>query len=293
MAYLKANFPVNFYAALLTNATGNADKLAQILAEAKVRGIEILPPSINKSMRHFKVESGKIRFSLSAIKGVPQPFLQKLMAVRTEKQQPFTDIFDVAVSLSAMQFNRKIIEPLVKAGAFDDFGKDRAILLATIDAAAKQAELIRPNEGADLFGGSMFAFGTPKHVQVEPITEKMKLQFEKEVLGFYLSDHPIVKERANWPQVNVTVQSMLTMRENSFIKMIGFVTEVRQLRTKKGELMAFAQLEDEFGTVSLTLFPKIYETVMGRLTEGTFVYAEGFLEQRFGKPQLKVKQITM
>ena len=255
MAYLKANFPVNFYAALLTNATGNADKLAQILAEAKVRGIEILPPSINKSMRHFKVESGKIRFSLSAIKGVPQPFLQKLIAVRTEKQQPFTDIFDVAVSLSAMQFNRKIIEPLVKAGAFDDFSKDRAILLATIDAAAKQAELIRPNEGADLFGGSMFAFGTPKHVQVEPISEKMKLQFEKEVLGFYLSDHPIVKERAKWPQVNVTVQSLLTMRENTFIKMIGFVTEVRQLRTKKGELMAFAQLEDEFGTVSLTLFP--------------------------------------
>ena len=139
----------------------------------------------------------------------------------------------------------------------------------------------------------MFAFGTPKHVQVEPIPEKMKLQFEKEVLGFYLSDHPIVKERANWPQVNVTVQSMLTMQENTFIKMIGFVTEVRQLRTKKGELMAFVQLEDEFGTVSLTLFPTIYETVMGRLTEGTFVYAEGFFEQRFGKPQLKVKQITI
>lgn len=114
MAFLKANFPVNFYAALLTNATGNPDKLAQIIAEAKVKGVEILPPSIQKSMRHFKVENGKIRFSLSAIKGVPQPFLQKLLAVRGEKSEPFTDIFDVAVSLSASVFNRKVIEPLIK-----------------------------------------------------------------------------------------------------------------------------------------------------------------------------------
>ncbi|MEK4230321.1 DNA polymerase III subunit alpha [Solibacillus sp. FSL H8-0538] len=291
MAFLKANFPVNFYAALLTNATGNPDKLAQIIAEAKVKGVEILPPSIQKSMRHFKVENGKIRFSLSAIKGVPQPFLQKLLAVRGEKSEPFTDIFDVAVSLSASVFNRKVIEPLIKAGALDDFGRDRATLLATVEAAVKQAEIVRPSEDEDLFSSSMFAFGKLKHVQAEPMPEKMKLQFEKEVLGLYLTDHPITGERINWPAVNATTQSLMAMKENSFVKMIGVIEEIRQIRTKKGELMAFVQLQDEFGTVSITMFPKEYNAVLGMLKEEKFVYAEGFLEHRFNKPQLKIKQL--
>lgn len=293
LAYLKANYPVNFYAALLTNATGNQDKLAQILLEAKQRGIEVLPPSIHKSARHFKVENGRIRFSLSAIKGVPQPFLQKLLAVRKERQQPFEDLFDLAVSLSAATFNRKVIEPLIKAGALDEFGRDRAVLLATIEGAVKQAELVRPNEGEDLFSDSFLAFGKPKHVQVEPMPEKNKLQFEKEVLGFYLSEHPVTKLRQQVPQVNVTMQTLRMMKPNSYVKCIGMITEVRQLRTKKGELMAFAQMEDEYGSVSLTLFPKEYSHVMGRLTEDVFVFIEGFLEYRFNKPQLKVKQMDI
>ncbi|KGR83238.1 DNA polymerase III subunit alpha [Lysinibacillus odysseyi] len=293
LAYLKANYPVNFYAALMTNATGNQDKLAQILLEAKQRGIEVLPPSIHKSARHFKVENGRIRFSLSAIKGVPQPFLQKLLAVRNERQQPFEDLFDLAVSLSAATFNRKAVEPLIKAGALDEFGRDRAVLLATIDAAVKQAELVRPNEGEDLFSDSFLVFGKPKHVQVEPIPEKNKLQFEKEVLGFYLSEHPVTKLRQRAPKVNATVQTMRYMKPNSYVKCIGMITEVRQLRTKKGELMAFAQLEDEFGGVSLTLFPKEYNHIMGRLKEDAFIFVEGFLEYRFNKPQLKVKQIDI
>ena len=293
LAYLKANYPVNFYAALLTNATGNQDKLAQILMEAKQRGIEVLPPSIHKSARHFKVESGRIRFSLSAIKGVPQPFLQKLLAVRNARQEPFEDLFDLAVSLSAATFNRKVIEPLIKAGALDEFGRDRAVLLATIEAAVKQAELVRPDEEEDLFSDSFLSFGKPKHVQVEPMPEKNKLQFEKEVLGFYLSEHPVTKLRQQTQEVNATMQTLRTMRPNSYVKCIGMIADVRQLRTKKGELMAFAQLEDEFGSVSLTIFPKEYNQVMGRLKEDTFVFVEGFLEYRFNKPQLKVKQIDM
>ncbi|WP_431027512.1 DNA polymerase III subunit alpha [Lysinibacillus sp. LZ02] len=293
LAYLKANYPVNFYAALLTNATGNQEKLLQILMEAKQRGIEILPPSIHKSVRHFKVENGRIRFSLSAIKGVPQPFLQKLITVRDERQQPFEDLFDLAVSLSAATFNRKAIEPLIKAGALDELGRDRAVLLETIEAAVKQAELVRPNEEESLFSDLFLTFGKPKYVQAEPMSDKLKLQFEKEVLGFYLSEHPVAKLRQQSPQVNVTMQTMRTMPPNSYVKCIGVIIDVRQLRTKKGELMAFAQLEDEFGSISLTLFPKEYQQVRERLQEEAFVYIEGFLEYRFNKPQIKVKQIMI
>ena len=292
MAYLKANFPVNFYAALLTNATGNSDKLMQILAEAKANGIEILPPSINRSVRHFKVENGKIRFSLSAIKGVSQPFLQQLMQARKERQQPFDSIFDLAVTLTTAHFQRKVVEPLIKAGALDEFGKDRATLLATIEGAQKQADFMRPG-GDDLFDGAMLAFGKPKYTEASGMPEKIKLQYEKEVLGFYLSDHPIVRMRAHFQEVNANMQTLVTLKDNSYIRMIGIVSEFRQLRTKRGELMAFVTIEDEFGSVSCTLFPKEYEQVVGKLQEDVLLYVEGFLEQRFKKAQIKVKQITI
>ncbi|WP_332651093.1 DNA polymerase III subunit alpha [Lysinibacillus sp. 54212] len=293
LAYLKANFPVNFYAALMTNATGNSEKLAQIMQESKAKGIKILPPSIQRSVRHFSVENGQIRFSLAAIKGVPQPFLQKLLSVRQDRGQPFEDLFDVAISLSASVFTRKVMEPLIKAGALDDFGRDRAVLLATIEAAIKHAELVRPNEEVDLFSTAQFTFGKPKHVKVEPMPEKIKLQYEKEVVGFYLSEHPVKKLRANYPQVDTTLHAIKRNPANSAVKLIGIIREVRQIRTKKGELMAFVQVEDEFGTISMTLFPKEYLQAVGGMKEDAFVYAEGILEFRFGKPQLKVKSIKI
>lgn len=292
LAYLKAHFPVNFYAALLTNATGNQDKVAQILMEAKSKGIVILPPSIQKSSRHFKVENGQIRYSLSAIKNVSQPFLQKLMAVRDARKEPFEDIFDLAISLSAAVFNRKTIEPLIKAGALDEFGKDRGVLLATIEAAIKQAEIVRPNENDDLFSTTVFAFGKPKHVQVEPIPDKMKLQFEKDVLGFYLSEHPITKLR-NSLQTSGTIQHIQQMKANSYVKLLGIVEHIRVIRTKQGQQMAFVELQDEFGSISVTLFPQLFETVKQSLAVDRFVYVEGIIEPRLGKIQVKVKHLKL
>ena len=290
LAYLKANYPVNFYAALLTNATGNSDKLSQIMQEAKENGIQILGPSISKSARHFKVEQGAIRYSLSAIKGVSAPFLKKLMEVRNKREEPFEDIFDLAVSLSAIHFTRKSIEPLVKAGALDEFGRDRAVLLATIEGAIKQAELVRPNEEEDLFSSDMLSFGKLKYAQMEPIPPKMRLQFEKEVLGFYLSDHPLTSVRQT-VKSDMTIKDLKSFPNDKFVKILAVVQSVKQTRTKKGELMAFATVEDEFGTVSLTLFPRQYNEVMSFLKEDAIVFVEGQYEFRFNKPQIKVKKI--
>ena len=290
LAYLKANYPVNFYAALLTNASGNTEKLSQIIYEAKAKGIRILPPSISKSARYFKVEQGAIRFSLNAIKGVSAPFLKKLMEVRSKREQPFEDIFDVAISLSAENFSRKVMEPLIKAGALDEFGRDRAVLLATIEAALMQAELVRPTEEEDLFSADMLTFGKPKHIQVESIPPKMKLQFEKEVLGFYLSDHPLTVVRQT-VKTSTTTKELKHLANDQFVSLIGLVQSVRQTRTKKGELMAFVQIEDEFGHVSLTLFPKQYNEVMSFLKPDTVIYVEGAYELRFNKQQIKAKKV--
>ncbi|RHW33478.1 DNA polymerase III subunit alpha [Lysinibacillus yapensis] len=294
MAYLKANFPANFYAALMTNATGNHEKLFQLILEARNKGIGILKPSIQISQRFFTVENGNIRFSLSAIKGVPHPFLEKITSVRKAKNQPFEDLFDLAVSLSAHHFTRKVMEPLIKSGALDDFGKDRAILLASIEAAEKHASLVRPNEGdQDLFSGDGLLFGKPKYVEVPPIPDKMKLQFEKEVLGFYLSEHPVMLERAKMQDIHLTIKELAHLKPHSFVKIVAMVESIRQIRTKKGELMAFVQVQDEFGTISATLFPQTYNEVRAWIREDCMVLVEGALEYRNGSAQIKVKSMKI
>ncbi|CAM5202471.1 DNA-directed DNA polymerase OS=Ureibacillus acetophenoni OX=614649 GN=SAMN05877842_102498 PE=4 SV=1 [Ureibacillus acetophenoni] len=289
MAFLKANFPVHFYAALMTNSIGNPDKLFQYILEAKNKGIVIERPSIQKSYRHFYVEQGKIRFSLSVIRGVSQNFLKKLVETRSNLGRPFEDIFDMATALSAATFTRKELEPLIKAGALDDFGKDRASLLATIDAAIKHAKIVRPTEEDNLFSSNPNIFGRPKYIEVDPIPQKIKLQFEKEVLGFYLSEHPVTLERRNMNDIQFNTKTLRNLRPHTFVKLVGMIDHVRQIRTKKGELMAFVQLSDEFGTISLTLFPKEYNAVIGWIREEMIVYVEGLLEYRQEKPQIVVK----
>lgn len=292
MAFLKANYPVHFYAALMTNSIGNPDKLFHYIQEAKNKGIEIERPSIQKSYRHFVVENGKIRFSLSTIRGVSQNFLKKLLELRTSHGKPFDDIFDMATSLSAAIFTRKEIEPLVKAGALDDFGKDRASLLATIETAIKHAKIVRPTEEDNLFSSNPMIFGKPKYVQVDPIPQKIKLQFEKEVLGFYLSQHPVTIERNKLANIQQNTKAIRNLRPNTYVKLVGMIDGVRQIRTKKGELMAFVQLSDEFGTISATLFPKEYNGVIGWIKEEIIVYVDGVLEIRNGKPQIIVKSLV-
>ncbi|WP_107923395.1 DNA polymerase III subunit alpha [Lysinibacillus parviboronicapiens] len=289
MAYLKAHFPQSFYAALLSNATGNADKIQQLVAEAKEKGIPFYPPSLQRSTKFFTVESGGIRYSLSGVKGVPQPFLEKLVALRKTNQDAFHNLFDLAVALSAQHFKPKVMESLIFAGALDYLGKDRAVLLTTLEAALKQAELLRPTEDIDIETATAFDFGKPKYMEAHAMSQKEKLQHEKESLGFYITAHPVTEERVSWGNVNATCRELKNLREGTYVKMIGMIEEVKKIRTKKGEQMAFVQLQDEFGTVSVTLFPQVFQLVEEMLLEDELLYIEGSLELRFGKPQVKAK----
>ncbi|MFC4409799.1 DNA polymerase III subunit alpha [Chungangia koreensis] len=291
MAYLKANFPSHFYSALLTNAIGNPDKLAKLLMEAKEKKIAVLRPSILKSHSNFTVENGAVRFGLSAIKGVSNQFLRKLFEVRKAKGNVWHDIFELAVDLSAENFTRKSLEPLIKAGALDDFHDNRAALLATLDAAIMHAELVRPTNSPDLFSGESFSFGKPKYTETEPIPHMSKLQFEREVLGFYLSDHPAVyiKRRLGNDAVNLADVSL--KKNSEYITVAGLITEIKRIRTKKGESMAFVTLQDETGTLSCTFFPKEFAAMNIHLKEWKTAALSGSVEWRNGNPQLIVKKI--
>ncbi|MFC5558312.1 DNA polymerase III subunit alpha [Ureibacillus thermophilus] len=291
MAFLKAHYPMEFYAVMMTFATGNQEKLFSFIVEAKSKGITILRPSLHHSNRVFTVEKGSIRYSLSAISGVSQTVLQKLIEARKE-QGKFHDIFDLAVALSGKYFNRKSIEPLIKAGVLDDFGKDRATLLATIEAAEKHAKIVRPTEEEDLFSSEASLFGKPKYMEVPPIPNKMKLQFEKEVLGFYLTEHPVANVRKQIP-VNTNSLQLKSAPKDAYVKLVGMVESIRQLRTKNGELMAFVQVQDEFGSISTTIFPKQYHECVGWIKEDVLVYLEGKVQYRYNQHQIIVKVIKM
>lgn len=193
LAYMKAHYPVQFYAALLSNSQGNNEKTAQFMREMKERGIQLAAPCIARSRHGFSSEEQQVRAGLSSVKGVPGTAIKAILTAR--KDGPFQSLFNIAERISAVHFTRKAFEPLIKAGALDTLGKDRAVLLASLDSAIKHAELVKPNEDPGLFDDMGSSFMKPKYTKAEPMPDGLKLDFEKEALGFYLSTHPVEREK--------------------------------------------------------------------------------------------------
>ncbi|MEK4246302.1 DNA polymerase III subunit alpha [Psychrobacillus sp. FSL K6-2684] len=292
MAYLKAHYPLEFYGALLSTAIGNQDKINQLVLEMKQKQISVLPPSIFKSQSTFTVEQNGIRFGLQAVKGISYPFTQKLLQQRQRRSAKWEDIFDLATDLSAVFFTRKNIEPLVKAGALDDFGVERSTLLATIDAAVKYAELVSPTEETDLFEGDSSPFGKSKYIKTDPLPVMLKLQFEKEVLGQYFSEHPTVSKKKTNDKVQ-HIWDIMQSSKDSFVHAIGMIQEIRRIRTKKGEAMAFVTIQDDTGNISVTLFPEEYAKFNAILKEQAIILVEGKKESRNNRIQVIAKNITL
>ena len=291
MAYLKAHFPVAFYSALLSIATGNQVKINELMMEMRQKDMVILAPSIFSSQRFFTVESGGIRFGLQAIKGVSHNFIQKLLQQRKERESQWEDIFELASDLSAVYFTRKNVEPLIKAGALDEFGYDRATLLSTLDAAVKYAELISPTEESDLFGGDASHFGKSKHIKSEPLPIMEKLQFEKEVLGQYFSEHPTVSKKKMLNDKLVDIWDVLQATKDIQVKIVGIIQDIKRIRTKKGEAMAFLTVQDDTGSLSVTLFPEEYAKFNALLKEQEMLVISGKSERRNGRSQIITKYI--
>ncbi|MFJ7827050.1 DNA polymerase III subunit alpha [Psychrobacillus sp. NPDC096623] len=291
MAYLKAHFPVAFYSALLSQATGNQAKINELLMEMKHKGITILAPSIFRSQRFFTIENGGVRFGLQAIKGVSHNFIQKLLQKRMEREHKWEDIFELASDLSAVHFTRKNVEPLIKAGALDDFGFDRSTLLSTLDAAVKYAELISPTEESDLFGGDASHFGKSKYIKTDPLPIMEKLQFEKEVLGQYFSEHPTLSKKKTLRDNLNDIWDILQTTRDMPVKIVGLIQDIKRIRTKKGEAMAFLTVQDDTGNLSVTLFPEEYAKFNALLKEQEMLVITGKSERRNGRTQIITKHI--
>ncbi|MDE3839891.1 DNA polymerase III subunit alpha [Bacillus methanolicus] len=287
LAYLKAHYPLHFMAALLTSVSGNERKIAQYVRELKQMGMKILPPSINKSGYSFQVENGAIRYSLASIKGVGIAALKEIFQARRTKR--FDDLFDFCLRVSPKAVNRKTLEALIHSGSFDEFGQDRAVLLATIDIAMEHAQLVKPDDTNqfDLFAEEEFSL-KPKYMQVDPINIEDKLAFEKEVLGFYLSKHPVSLYEDLLKRAGIKQLAELAPGSRS-VPIAAYITDLKRIRTKKGEAMAFLTLSDPSGEIEGVVFPAPFKKIGGLLKQGSILLFEGKLEEREGNMQFIIQ----
>ncbi|MDP4085987.1 MAG: DNA polymerase III subunit alpha [Bacillota bacterium] len=289
LAYLKANFPVCFMAGLLSSAIGNDVKIAQYIREARQMGIRILPPSINESDFSFKVSKGDIRYSLAAIKGVGATVLRGIFQARKAKK--FDDLFDFCLRVPLKVMNRKILEFLVHAGCFDEFGEDRATLLASIDVAIEHALLVKPDESSqiDFFKEEEFLL-KPKYVSVDPIRLEDKLACEREALGLYLSNHPVTVYEEKFKSSGIThLYDLLSQKKKGIICV--YINALKRIRTKKGQSMAFLIVSDSTDEIESIAFPEVYKNFSNKLVQGKIVVIEGKIEERDGKPQFLIHSV--
>ena len=288
LAYLKAHYSVHFMASILTSTSGNEGKVAQYIRELNLMNVSVLPPSINRSGYTFLAEEEAIRFSLSAIKGVGIAALKEIF--RARKTKKFVDLFDFCMRVSGKIVNRKTIEALIYSGSFDEFGEDRAILLASLDVALEHAQLVMPIEGeqGDLFANVEFNI-RPKYMVVEPIQEEDKLRLEKEVLGFYLSSHPVSIYEKFLSQLNITFLYEFIPPKN-YGKAVVYIGEMKKIRTKKGEQMAFFTMSDQTGEMEAVVFPNVLKKMATILQQGNILVVEGKIEERQGKIQFIVQK---
>lgn len=285
LAYLKAHYPRYFMASLMTSVTGNEDKMRLYIRECERLNINVLPPSIQRSQRYFAVEEEGIRFSISSIKGIGKTPAMEIVALRRAKE--YKDLFDLCVRVPSKSINRKVLEALVFSGALDDFGKDRSTLLATIDVALEHSSLMA-SENGDLFDNDFNI--SPKYIEKSPMPPEEKLAYEKEVLGLYLSAHPVSAFNDKLSALQAKTSDELRPGQRSII-MGALITDIRMIRTKKGEAMAFAVLSDAAGDVDAVAFPDVYRHASTTLSQGNLVILQGKAEERNGRIQVVIQEV--
>jgi DNA polymerase-3 subunit alpha len=264
-AYLKANFPAEFMAANLTNEINNPDKFASYLVETKNMGIEITPPSINKSDKHFTVVDGKIIYGLQGIKHVGEAAVESMLTERSE-HGPYKNFLDFLFRSESKALNSKLLESLVQSGAFDGLGDNRPTLMANMEAALKYTQKRKEHEAF----GQVSLFDPEEEAAMETFEMEMhpdstlleRLEIEKNLLGFYVSGHPMDMYRDVWKRsVTVDLGQPDRLPLSRPINLVAMVTGLREITTKggAGDRMAFLQLSDFNGSVEAVAFPKIWK----------------------------------
>ncbi|OGC07056.1 DNA polymerase III subunit alpha [candidate division WOR-1 bacterium RIFOXYA2_FULL_36_21] len=287
-AYLKANYQEEFMAALLTSIMGNTDKITLYISEAQRMKIKVLPPDVNFSTRVFTVVDEGIRFGLTAIKNVGIGAIESILESR-KKEGTFKSLLDFCRRVDTRTCNKKVIESLIKSGAMDSFGKTRNYLLSVYERVLTAAS----GEQKERASGQIFMFDvTPQAYKepsdeyllenIEPVdhTSEELLRMEKELLGLYISKHPLENLIDSLEgQVEYRVADVVEKYEGDIVKIGGLLTSIRKITTKKGDMMMVAALEDLSGSIPLVIFPKTYNKYVHLLNDDAVIIIKGKLNR--------------
>jgi len=286
-AYLKARYPAEFMAALLTADADNTDRVIIEIAECKEMGIKILPPSVNESLAHFTVVNDTtIRFGLTGVKGVGENTVREIIRVRDEGGK-FKNIEDMATRVPQKLINKKTIEALAFCGSMDDFDERNKIVenIQIITDYAKNIQKDKNDQQTDIFGTLEEPESILKLKKARPASTIQKLKWEKIYLGMYVSAHPLqgltkyLAKKAK-PLISLTAKDLKTN-----LKITGIIASIKHISTRAGAQMASFILEDPTAKVDVIVFPRTYSQIGKELTESSIVILDGKMELRSGNPQ--------
>ncbi|MFH1621576.1 MAG: DNA polymerase III subunit alpha [Candidatus Omnitrophota bacterium] len=296
-AYLKANFPIEFMTALLTSEKENTDKVVEYVNEANKMNIKILPPNVNKSFAKFTVEDhNSIRFGLLAVKNVGRGAIDSIVDSR-EKQGEFKDFFEFCERLDLRLVNRKVMESLIKCGALDIFGLYRSQLMTMLDDCLSEASRINKERSkgqlsffdSDINGeGQSFERKTPESPKIKEWPEIQLLAFEKEILGFYVTGHPLARYSHLLSMFSSCSISHLKDRtDGEDISLVGLINKVKYTTTRaKNEKMAILKLEDLEDMVEVLVFPSSYRQGSSYIVANNVILLKGKLSLKEDQPKI-------
>lgn len=296
-AYLKAHFPVEFMAALLTSEMHSSDGVVKYINECNSHAIAVLPPDVNESQIEFAVVDGKIRFGLVAIKNVGEGPIEAILDAR--KDGKFTSLFDFCERVNLRKINKRVLESLIKSGAFDSTGSNRASMMASLDDAIEYGQRVQREKADpqmslfDMEDAKNVNLNRPPLIEMEEWDDKLLLSNEKEMIGFYITGHPL--EKYGGLLEKFTDANALSIRDvpnGKTSRIGGIVRGVKPLRTKKGDMMAFATIEDMHGSVEIVIFPGVFAESGDLLFDDNIILIQGEVQQEENGAKMLAEKIV-
>jgi len=288
-AYLKTHYPVEFMAALLTSEAQNADKIVRYISECREMKIEILPPDINESFKHFAVVGNQIRFGLTAVKNVGDAAIDIILAERKGNGK-FKSLYDFCQRVDLRKVNRRVVESLVKCGAFDFSKAYRSQMLTILGELLEQSQRTHKKNGEPQLSMLVDQPGEAKedYPDIDEFPENQLIAFEKETIGFYISRHPLSRyEEEIKKYTDLDTAALPKLQNGAEVRVCGLVSALKEIVTKKGDRMAFLTLEDMKGFVEVILFPEVFKAASPCLRGGDPLLVSGILD--LSEEHIKIK----
>jgi len=307
-AYLKAHYPVEYMAALLTSEVQDTDKVVKYIYEARLMGVNILPPDVNESRWDFTVVEahdreniepgstiGSVRFGLAAVKNVGLSAIEAMIEAR-EAKGPYTSLADFCKKVDQRRVNRRVLEALIKCGAFDLTGARRAQMMDAIDMLMEAAARHQEQEAVGQFSifDSMSDQKDPELPNVLEWKESQLLAYEKESMGFYISGHPLAAFQDDIKRyATATTETLDAIADGKEVTICGIIAGLKQKVTKKGDKMAILNLEDLYGSVETIVFPELYASAHHLLLTDTPLIVAGQLDKSEQGNKIKAVRIHL